>query len=80
MSIGFFIVGGVIFSVYMYFTVWNIFYSSKKQREENYPNYYHRHGQIDNMDMDGHGNYGRFPPKEVKRTKRRIKQRKKQYV
>ena len=21
----------------MYFTIWNIFYSSKKQREENYP-------------------------------------------
>jgi Sec-independent protein secretion pathway component TatC len=38
MSIGFFIVGGVIFAFYMFFTIWNIFYSGKKQRDENYPN------------------------------------------
>lgn len=38
MSIGFFIIGGIIFSVYVFFTLYNIFYSSKKQKEENYPN------------------------------------------
>tara|TARA_Y100000389_G_scaffold128174_1_gene125556 strand:- start:1451 stop:1582 length:132 start_codon:yes stop_codon:yes gene_type:complete len=38
----------------MYFTVWNIFYSSKKQKEENYPSH-------DVTDYDGMGNYGRFP-------------------
>lgn len=38
MSVGFFIVGGVIFAVYLFLMSWNIFYSSKKQREENYPN------------------------------------------
>lgn len=38
MSIGFFIIGGIIFSVYLYFTIFNIYYSSKKQKEENYPN------------------------------------------
>jgi len=54
MSLGFFLIGGIIFAVYMYFTVWNIFYSSKKQEEENYPNY-------DVTDYDGIGNYGRFP-------------------
>ncbi|MDG2146905.1 MAG: hypothetical protein P8K14_01595 [Flavobacteriaceae bacterium] len=37
MSIGMFIVGFAIFSVYIYLTIWNIFYSSRKQREENYP-------------------------------------------
>jgi hypothetical protein len=37
MSLTFFFVGGLIFAVYMYFTIWNIFYSSKKQRQENYP-------------------------------------------
>ena len=37
MSISFFIVGGVIFSLYIYLTLWNIFYSSRKQRQENYP-------------------------------------------
>jgi hypothetical protein len=38
MNIGFFIVGGVIFAVYMALTIWNIIYSNKKQQEENYPN------------------------------------------
>jgi ABC-type sugar transport system permease subunit len=38
MSIGFFIIGGIIFALYMYFTLWNIVYSNKKQKEENYPN------------------------------------------
>ena len=61
MNAAFFIVGGVIFSIYVYFLIWNIFTSNKKQREENYPGYYQRHGMVDNMDMDGHGNYGRFP-------------------
>ncbi len=37
MSIGFYIVGFIIFSVYMFFTMWNIFHSNKKQSEENYP-------------------------------------------
>ena len=44
-----FIVGGCIFAVYVYFLIWNIFYNSKKNREENYPGYYARHGQTDSM-------------------------------
>lgn len=38
MNIEFFIVGGVIFAIYIALTFWNIFYSHRKQREENYPN------------------------------------------
>ena len=38
MSISFFIVGAVIFSIYLFFMFYNIIYSNKKQREENYPN------------------------------------------
>jgi CHASE3 domain sensor protein len=38
MNIGFFIVGGIIFAIYMGLTIWNIINSNKKQREENYPN------------------------------------------
>lgn len=38
MNIGFFIVGGIIFAIYIALTFWNIFYSNKKQRKENYPN------------------------------------------
>tara|TARA_B110000495_G_scaffold197816_1_gene208679 strand:- start:410 stop:541 length:132 start_codon:yes stop_codon:yes gene_type:complete len=37
MSIGFFIVGAVIFATYMGLTIWNIIYSTRKQKEENYP-------------------------------------------
>jgi len=35
MSIQFFIIGGLIFGVYMILTIWNIFYSNQKQEEEN---------------------------------------------
>jgi len=38
MNIGFFIVGAVIFATYMGLTIFNIIYSNRKQREENYPN------------------------------------------
>ena len=38
MSIGFLFVGGVIFAVYVWFTLWIILSQNKKQREENYPN------------------------------------------
>jgi len=66
MNLAFFIMGGLIFAVYIYFTIWNIFYGARKQREENYPNYYDRHGSMgeaksDDMDMDGMGNFSRFP-------------------
>lgn len=64
MSIGFFIVGGIIFTFYVYFLIWNIFTSNRKQREENYPS------KVDSIDMDGHGNYGRFPPVKVKPNKK----------
>jgi arginine exporter protein ArgO len=37
MNIGFFIIGGVIFAIYMALTVWNIIYSNRKQKEDNYP-------------------------------------------
>jgi hypothetical protein len=38
MNIGFFLIGGIIFFIYIALTCWNIFYSHRKQREENYPN------------------------------------------
>ena len=47
------IVGSVIFAVYMYFTIWNINNGSKPpaQREDT---------SYDVMDMDGMGNFSRF--------------------
>ena len=79
MNLGFFIMGGLIFAVYIYFTIWNIFYGARKQREENYPNYYDRHGspmresRADDMDMDGMGNFSRFPSTEPSPRKRNKK-------
>ncbi len=35
MGYGMYIVGAIIFGAYMFFTVWNIIYSGKKQDEEN---------------------------------------------
>jgi Sec-independent protein secretion pathway component TatC len=56
MSVAMFIIGAIIFSFYVYFLIWNIFYSTKKQREENrYPT------QNDPVDLDGMGNFSRFP-------------------
>ena len=36
-----FVVGFIIFSLYIYVTIWSIFYNSRKQQEENYPNLNH---------------------------------------
>jgi|TARA_Y100000385_G_C13086218_1_gene636478 hypothetical protein len=58
MELGMFIIGFIIFLIYVYFLIWNIFYGNKKQREENY---YGR--ESDEIDTDGMGNFSRFPDK-----------------
>jgi len=58
MGLGMFIIGFIIFLFYVYFLIRNIFYSNKKQREEN--NYA---DNSDEMDSDGMGNFTRFPDK-----------------
>ena len=79
MSIGFFIVGTVIFACYVTLTLWIILSQNRKQREEGNGSrsYYSRHADL--VDMDGHGNWGRFPgdkkPKKVK-----VKANRKKYV
>lgn len=40
MSLTFFFVGAVIFAVYMYFTIWNIYYNSPERvKKRQYPNF-----------------------------------------
>jgi hypothetical protein len=73
MSVTMFIVGFVIFAAYIALTVWSIFYNSRKQQEENYPNL---NGMGETIDYDGMGNYGRFPTEKPKK-KRLTKSRKK---
>jgi uncharacterized membrane protein len=58
MGLGMFVIGFIIFLFYVYFLIWNIFYSNKKQRQEN--NYANK---SDEMDNDGMGNFSRFPDK-----------------
>ena len=67
-----FIVGFVIFAVYIYALLRAVSWGHKSQREEmlNDPemrNYYARHGQGDLMDYDGMGNQGRFPKQKKKK-------------
>ena len=64
MSIVFFGVGFILFSIYLVFLIWNIIYNGNKQQEENYPTL-----QDNVIDMDGIGNQGRFPVEISKRKK-----------
>lgn len=38
MSLGFFIVGGILFTVYMIIMLFSVFRSTKKTRKQDYPN------------------------------------------
>ena len=64
MSIIFFGVGFILFSIYLVLLIWNVIYNGNKQQEENYPTL-----QDDVIDMDGIGNQGRFPVEISKRKK-----------
>ena len=69
MSITMWIVGSVIFAIYMYFTIWNINNGSKPPLEREDVSY-------DVMDMDGMGNFSRFPANiEVKKRNARKKRK-----
>ena len=70
MSIVFFGVGFILFSIYLVFLIWNIIYNGNKQKEENYPSL--DLNRFDTVDMDGIGNQGRVP-----KIKTRVKSRKK---
>ena len=69
MSIVFFGVGFILFSIYLVFLVWNIIHNGNKQQEENYPTLKTRHDNV--IDMDGIGNQGRIPTHTTIRTKKR---------
>ena len=71
-----FIIGCVIFFVYLYALLKAIHWGHNSQRREmeNDPElrgYYSRHGQGDLMDYDGMGNQGRFPEVSIKDKRKR---------
>lgn len=71
MSLIFFGVGFIIFSIYLVLLIWNIIYNGNKQQEENYPTI-----TDDMIDMDGIGNQGRVPMiKTKKRSRKKIKRK-----
>ena len=55
MGLSIFIIGFIIFVIYVYFLVYNVFFSTKKQSEEN-----NISQKVDNIDNDGMGNFSRF--------------------
>ena len=57
MNVTMWIVGSIIFAVYMYFTIWNINNGSKQTQQREDSSY-------DVMDMDGMGDFSRFPIKQ----------------
>jgi len=59
MSWGFFIIGSVIFIIYVATLLTVIGSQHRKQRQENYPH-------IDDVDTDGMGDYSRIPNKKPK--------------
>tara|TARA_B100000575_G_C22780742_1_gene462779 strand:- start:267 stop:575 length:309 start_codon:yes stop_codon:yes gene_type:complete len=73
-----FIIGFIIFSFYIVGLLYAIWWGHNSQKQDmlNDPelrNYYSRHGQPDNIDYDGHGNWGRFPNNPYMKNKKRKK-------
>ena len=54
-----FLVGAVLFALYIYFTAWNIIHNNKIQDEERYS--HKDNSYVDEADTDGMGNFSRFP-------------------
>ena len=72
MSIIFFGIGFIIFSLYLILLVWNIIYNGNKKEEENYPNL--DYDKFNDVDMDGIGNQGRVP--NIRKRKRKYEKSK----
>ncbi|MDA9103372.1 MAG: hypothetical protein QNK59_04010 [Flavobacteriales bacterium] len=64
MSFEMFVVGAVLFALYIYLTIWNVTYNNKKQGQEDQSN--KADLPIDELDSDGMGNFSRFPKEEKK--------------
>jgi len=75
-----FLIGFIIFGLYLFGLLYAIYWGHSSQREEmeNDPelrNYYSRHNNGMDMDYDGIGNQGRVPSHKKKTKNRKFKQR-----
>ena len=73
-----FFIGFIIFAVYIYALLKAIYWGHNSQRQDmlNDPelrNYYSRHSMPDDVDYDGHGNFGRFPANPYDKKKKKKK-------
>ncbi len=59
MSLSMYIVGFVIFAIYMGILIWNIYNGHKVEEREKPIDH-----EADELDMDGMGNFSRFPTKK----------------
>jgi hypothetical protein len=81
-NMGMFIVGAIIFALYLAGYLYMIKYANDGQRRDmarvDRFEYYQRHNQPNPADYDGMGNFSRFPTdvkvgKKVKLTKKKVK-------
>lgn len=63
-----YIIGFIIFSLYILFTLINV---KKDRTDDSTRDYYRRHSQPDSVDYDGIGNQGRVP-RSVKKERKSI--------
>ena len=76
MNVAMFIIGAIIFVVYLAGLLYSIWWGHNSQREEmerdvELRDYYNRHHNYDSMDYDGMSNQGRFPAEVSKRRKKK---------
>ena len=80
--IGMFIIGAIIFGLYMAGYLFMIKYANDGQRRDmkrdNGSEYYQRHNQVNPSDYDGMGNFSRFPTdvktkRQSRVTKKKVK-------
>jgi len=76
MTVGIFIFGCVVFGLYLFGYLYMIKWANESQRRDMRRDDIRDGIVSDEMDMDGHGNWGRFPTEKPKK-KRLTKYRKK---
>ena len=70
MGIGFFLVGGIIFALFMVLNIWNIIYSNRKQREENYASY---PAFLEKLKAESQINGEEIDPKDIEAIEKKYK-------
>ena len=76
MTVGIFIFGCIVFGLYVFGYLYMIWWANDSQRRAMRRDDIRDGIVSDEMDMDGHGNWGRFPTEKPSKKKRLVKSRK----